>query len=709
MPKLISPWDQKTYDISDRDFKPLQEMGYTVPADPAIRRQQIEQAYGGWKNTVKAGLYGVAEGVPGLISLGSDLLQGTDLPNQFAQEAANLQEAHPIPTVVGKVAGGVGSLAIGGALLKGAGVAAEAVGGGAGVIADTVGAGAEGAAELGAVGAPAAGPSVFTQAAQQGALNAALGQAYRLDNAALNHALNPEGEEKLSFAMGDLLTDAAIGAAFPIGTSALGKVFKGASSALDVAAQNQFRKRLVDNEALTQVVKQSRGSDIWQAAEDVGAIGKSAPEARSLVEGRLTQVSERLNAIHGDFADARVPVTAQGRMADVLGDMLEGHPLADHVVEAVGTSGPIGLRDLQALRQKIYGAINWNRLEEDSNSQLRDAGLQVNGYIKQLLKDADPLPGSPMAQEWTALDTQYSNLSLLRDSLRKVGPKAAEKDTGGWFSGPIAWAVMGHGNIAGALGVKKILKTAATVTEEYNNGAYAEMSGRLSKLFDTQAARLSDAVEGGLYGATVIEGAKSADDFHGIAARLSAVQADPKKVFQNVRNTLAQEGVPDEMADKLANRQLALLSAVQKQVAARTGPPDLPTRAQPDLLQQHKVVGLYNTAHDPAYGIANPSAANLTILKQFYPQMLLNTQNAVLQQLRANPDLPPESLMWASQLIGRPINSLASPLFSNSLAVARQPDPNSQQSGTKSPGGPNSQSVQSENSETRLESLSDRS
>jgi hypothetical protein len=107
---------------------------------------------------------------------------------------------------------------------------------------------------------------------------------------------------------------------------------------------------------------------------------------------------------------------------------------------------------------------------------------------------------------------------------------------------------------------------------------------------------------------------------------------------------------------------------------------------------------------DPKYAIAHPTSANLAVLQKFYPSLFDDTQQAVLKQVQNNPNLPLDSKLWASRILGRPISPSATHMFYTVLTAARQTSAKAEAQGAQTGGG-GQKPVHSAQAGTRLDSL----
>lgn len=735
--QLISPYDNRVYNLDDeKHAQTLLNMGYKNATEKDVQHEDLLQSFEGWQGKVLAFGGSMLESIPGATALGS-AIAGPDATQQAVQQVGLAQQANPELATAGSALG-IGGTVAGMAALPFVGAAGEAGG-------------------------------IVAQAAAAGAENVALGQGYRFDNAALQHALEPAGQEKLMGSLGDYAIDFAIGAGPTLALSALGKAFKAYGQTADIVADGQFQKQLVDEQGLQAAIKQGRQSDLWQAAESVGVMGKTAQEARPLIDAQLQDLGQQMNAVKSSVGDFGLNPIARKQAAGELEGILKGTPLEAKVSEWYGIpkvdaaeaetgvmpgraivggvppseaetgvmagrrstgaaldesviTDPEAMRtallhpepselagkkltlgELQAVRREIYDSIDWKNFDNTpENLAYKAAGAKVGDHIRTVLSQADVSPGSTMAQEWAAVDRQYSNLMLLKQNLRSTN--AASRD---WMGNVLGYALAG-----GAAGMPLVgggiaaLKTASKFAEAFNAGRFGLVSKGVGKLFTATSEGLANVVEAGLYG--IPYAAKAIDhhddDYQKKAAAIAAITQDPQKAYTQLHTAMTTEGIPSEVADQLTDRLFAIHTWLGQQLPGRVGASDLVTRQQPDPSAQLRWVDKARTAVDPSYGLANPTVNNLMVLKQFYPETLATTQQVVLQQIRDNPDLPSEARTWASRVLGRPVTSLATNAFSNLLAGARQQE---QQNGTS---GKPSNGVQSQGNSgmTRLEQLQSR-
>lgn len=244
--ELLSPVDSKFYSVPTGQVDAYLRAGYARPIGRDVAHARLLKQYSGWSSTLAATGLGFVHGVP----LADAAIEGV-LPEgagkAYAETSRTYAEANPFATGVGTFGGGAVGLGLAAAALPEVGAAEIGAAG--------LEAGAEGTAEYTAAASAArealaqraeASYAAKTlggkalqhagEAAQSGAINAGVGAANQIDENALNHALDPEGHEKLQMSMGGLLADFALGAGAHVGLTGVGKIFKGAGHGIEYVA-----------------------------------------------------------------------------------------------------------------------------------------------------------------------------------------------------------------------------------------------------------------------------------------------------------------------------------------------------------------------------------------------------------------------------------------------------------------------------------------
>jgi hypothetical protein len=734
--QLVSPYDQRVYTVDEKYIDTYKQQGFVPPSTAQVRSENILRNYEhSWRSKAAAVGEGLIQGVPGATTLASKILPDQTFQS-LQQDTALNQQAHPYYNIGGRVLGGIGTVAaltatggaVGGALGLGGAAAAEGTlaGGaelGSALLGETGAAAAEGstlgaefatplaagageqAATLGAEGAiDSAGNTLSTslgkvtapswgQAAgkvgKSIAENAAIGGIFKVgegsDNTAMAHALEPNGQEHLSYGWKSALTDfidgAESGAAWGAGFEGLGAAFKGAAAKLAPLAQKQLERGLFDTQKLNEALQGVADTSIMQTVREMNLTELPKEKLQGSVTSALKGVEGRMNIFKDAIPDARMTVqdhiATQGELDMLLAGSSSGQKFAKTFAGNEAT-----FQELQMFRRKLYDAVDYSRMDLPENQAFEAAGQAVKKSMLKLLENADPgvqANQSGLANEWNALDQKYHDLNIIQTSLKK----GADKSSLPWLAGVVGVAtvaklgagavgVPGVGTaVAGTVGLIKSVEAFKRFVTDSNLGA---INKNLAKGFDASASGLSKAVEGGLYGGIAAYSKKDlAKNYQAAAAQSTAWMQDREQGVVNTREALEHSGVPSSMA-----MPMATLTAQKQDYLAQAMPrpprvaADIVTHSQPDLPAQNKWLGKVRSMQDPKYAIAHPTASNLEVLQKFYPSILEDTQNAVLEQVRNNPSLPLDSKLWASKILGRPITPAATHMFYTVLTAARQ-------------------------------------
>lgn len=724
--QLVSPYDQRVYTVDAQYADVYREQGFVPPSTAQVRSENILRNYEhSWRHKAAAVGEGLIQGVPGATTLASKLLPN-DTFQSLQEDTALNQQANPYYNIGGRVLGGVGTVAaltatggaaagalglggaaaggtlaggaeLGGALLGETGAAAAGYGaegalsyaaGEAGVDAAALGASEGGAAAntLGKIAAPSWGQSVGT-VGKSIAENAAIGGIFKAgegsDNAAMAHALDPNGQEHLGYGWKSALTDfidgAESGAAWGAAFEGLTPAFKAAAGKLAPIAQKQLERGLFDTQKLNEALQGVSDTSLMQTVRDLKLTELPAKRVQGSVDSALKGIEGRMNIFKDINQEARMTVQDHIATQGQLDALLAGTPSGQKFAKTF--SGiDMNVQELQSMRRQLYDATNWSRMDLPENQAFAQAGQVLKQSIIKTLEAAEPgveAGQSQLANEWSNLDEQYHNLSIIKSSL-----KTQTKSNLPWLGGVLGVATaakLGAGAVglpgvgtavAGSVALVKSVEAFRRFVSDTNLGT---VNKQLARGFDLSAKGLSKAVDAGLYGGYVAYNKQDlAQRYPETAAKLNAWMQDRDGGVANLRQALDNARVPGSIAAPMANQ-----AAAKADYLAQAMPrpprvaPDIVTHSQPDLVSQQKWLGKYRSMQDPKYAIAHPTASNLDVLQKFYPSIYADTQQAVLEQVRNNPNLPLDSKLWASKILGRPITPAATHMFYTVLTAAR--------------------------------------
>lgn len=766
--QLVSPYDQRVYTVDSKYADVYREQGFVPPSAAQVRSENIMRNYEhGWRHKVAAVGEGVLQGVPGATTLASKILP-TEAFQSLQQDTALNQQAHPYYNIGGRVLGGLGTVAaltasggaIGGALGFGGAAAAEGTlaGGaelGSALLGETGAAAAEGstlgaefstpfaagageqAANLGAEGAIDAAGNTLKVASGLGkvaapswaqsvgavgkgiAENAAIGGVFKAgegsDDAAMAHALDPNGQEHLGYswknALDNFIDGATTGAEWGAAFETLGPALRGAAGKLAPLAQKQLERGLFDTEKLNEAMQGVADTPIMKTVRDMKLVEQTPKKRAFDVDAALKAVEGKMNLYKDALGkDYRVAPELQAQLGQTLNGILGDTPLGQKIAASI-LEKPANFQEMQQYRRQLYDAIDYTKMELPENQ----AYLKAADALKQSMLDhAAEYEGvakgqSGLVNEWNALDEQYHTLSVIKTALKKDTPGSNAPWVGTAFgvaaASKVALNMIGlpavGTTIATGVGLVKSVQAFKKFVTDSKLGA---VNQSLAKGFDASASLLAKSVDAGLYGGYVAYKKDDlAQNYPQAAAKVNAWMQDRQGGVANLRQALDNAQVPGSIATGLANQ-----AAAKHDYLAQTMPrpprvaPDIVTHSQPDLAAQQKWLGKYRSVQDPKYAIAHPTASNLEVLQKFYPSLYADTQAAVLEQVQNNPNLPIDSKLWASRILGRPITPAATHMFYTVLTAARaQSDQAAAQSAHS--GGGSKKTVQS--SGTRLDGL----
>lgn len=659
------------------DDSRLRALGWHAVDRQDVTKKAIEKSYNSWADDAEAIGIGAMQGVPGLTGTVANLLP-QDTAQKFAAEITNESVAHPYLTTGAQLATG------------------------AGIIAATGGLGEAGLAATGAVGT-----SAFLQAAAFNAAgNVVMGAGSRFDGRAINHALSPAGEEKMQAETGhEWLVDAAIGASIPVVSGVAAKAFKGLAKVAEEVKNGQLQNAILDHVKLSDSQYAGRQSEIWQMVEGNGWHNMEREEVSLAVKNRLATATTQMNAIK-KAAITPLSATEAAAFADVIGTHLATEPeLAQKVVDKV-VKGGVDVESLHGIRQDIAASIDWRGVAKDPTAQqgLQEGYEYTKGVINTLLQKNDPL----LADSWTTVNKDYSDLATLQNVF-KTGRAAAPVSNSFWkdlamvtgigrmmgWSKAAMWAAQG--------------KNAGGLISKFQNGQFAEAAASLSKLFDKTAGRLASAVQKNFYGvsaaAGVVQNIQSTrqldNNYDVISASVQAAVKDVGSASGRMMQAYTEAGAPDEIASRLVTQAIAKNSFLASKIPQPPGA-DLgyvmPATNGVSRQEQENFLRYYEAVHDPVQVIENPTPQGLEVMQKFYPDMLQNTQNHILQELRTGKPFSLQQQTYATKMLGQPVSALTAPTTYRNMQTARQmvaqQDQQAQQQAqqmSKSQGGSNAQ------------------
>lgn len=610
----------------------------------------------------------------------------------------------------------------------GAGAGASEAGAGLGADAASVGADAANAAEAANAGGAstkfsdllskgkdlAAKYPTGSAIAKGAAGNTVLGQVYRIDNAAIEHALDPQGQEKILFSASDSLLDAAVGAAIPAGLKGLGKALGGTGKYLEAKSLTMFRDAVLKDSQIESIARQGRTAAYQNVLYPL--IGKSEEQIFNTTSTAIKTSEQGLNIIKGRFKQALLTdedkTNILSQVEKVLGNTHD--PVYQDVMNLVRRK-KVDLDSLQRLGKKISDKrIVWDGdwSPGGNNSIYRDARAVISDFGSTLIDRHDLGGVGEFSTQWKNLNQVYSDNALILNGLRSRTGQGAGDLISRAASAAAAGAVLSGVGVANA----GLLSSAAraggwSVLHHVKAQHIAPVANTLGKLFQGADARISKAVIAGLYGIpSQAHKAYNQLNFDETAAAISLAGQDPSATMAKLHDHLSEAEVAQEIAVPLVQAQVAGIAHLKASLPKRNDAPDMATRSQGDPVQQHRWLEQVRTFKDPTHGIASPTADNLRILKQFYPQTLFAAQQALYTQIAKNPSLPSESRQWASKLLERPVSNLDAPTFSQTLSDARKA-----LASQAKPGGPGGQSASGggsqngvQSSATRIDSLQNR-
>jgi len=715
--EVISPSDLRVYKVRASQKDRYIQAGYVSRHDDQeIRLPEIKKHFDGWMGVPEAAMVGTVGGVP-FVNSAISKLSTAENAKLWAETVKAAEDEHPFAYLGGNMVGTglamAGATAAATAALPalGLGAAGAAAAGAAGTL-GTIARGAKAANAVGkAAGAWTAAETLGGIALKGAASNMALGAVQRIDNAAIDHAFDPAGQEKFAFDLHDVMLDAALGGALPVG-------FKVGSNLLlkKLGGVIESTGLKSGKEAISKMYEVEGGKK--QGLGDVDdAILKSLFEAgpknaKQRARDMMRVTGDKMEQIKKELGRTRLETADRDALLTDVHKLVGNTPAWDRA-RAVIQDGDFDMAHLMKIRQQFYKQVVWTQYDQNPMYKAADlAGQRTTSALHQMLEKNDITTGGTRAQIQARLDKEYMGWGRMYkivknaqpDEIPQVLQSVAAKGVLGAAAGA-AMSAVGLGSAVPGLGfgLGAAALEAARSLKGYHLAKAGYYIGQYMRHADTYVAK---AVEAGLYGAPAqLHNIHSKKDYQEVAAKVAVASSDPVGSMTNMRTAFAEAGVPDVIAEDIVARNHAKLLYLATHLPKRSDASDIVTRSHGDPVQQNRFMGQVKTAQDPTYGILYPTRTNMEINKRFHPQTLYAAQQAVLAHVRKNPNLPSRTLAWASRITERPLGNLQSPRFSQMLHEARTKVAQEGQAQAK-PSGKRGTSVQSEGgSGTRLDAL----
>jgi hypothetical protein len=657
----MATWKGKAGDlveVTSADERKYNLMGYAPAPQKDLEHEDLRKAYDHWYMAPLAAGAGIVAGIPGLTALADTAADAVGQRANFEQNMAGLGAAFPVTTGVGQVAGMMGT---------GAAVAAMAP---AGVAASTAAGLAAPLASSTFLGTAA------TIAVTAGAENAAMGLGYKFDQAALEHADTPEGMDKIFGHVGmDTLADFAIGAGVAGLGTVLPKAFRTAAKATQEWGQANMMEMAVGASKMQELEKQGKATKVGQWMNANGLLDMNHAKASAKVSELIDTLGPKFNEIKGQ-AEIPLPPTMQARLEQNLSKLLG----SDFESTDLGKGYTVGR--LHNLRDSLDSKINWKNLDHPYNAKLNEARGVVDNYLNNLFDMNDMAQGGALANEWKAVNNEFSMANLVKDSLGKAN---AVKEGSSWWKGPASFMLgssLGH---AGA----KLVGAGIGMAEAYKGGRFGYLANKLGQVFQQTSKGMAHAVEHGFYGlGPYVAGQRPADasSYELKAAQLRHIASNTPDAMEKMGTALLEQGYPQEVSDQLVQRQVQVAQYLINK-APKSPYPGLVSAAPWSASEDDRAhwSDLYNTAHDVRHWIADPSPDKTEIAQLAYPGLVQRTRDIVGEQMATLNDIPMESRVWASNILQAPAEPLMNPQMFAILSMARQADDQPEQGDTPKP------------------------
>lgn len=740
--RLLGP-NNVVYAVDAESASAYEQHGYTRYSGPTLDEGSIAAKFASWRDKVAGPLgaagIGAINQIP-FLGLGlSKVAPGA--AKSLGEATADARKEHGSAYAAGSVGGALGSFAVGGAAVKGTATALKL------------------GSKLPALAALAESSPVVTAAVTGAASNAAFNVADQFDSQALEHAVTPEGQEKLAFSYGRLAAAAGIGAVLPAAVGGLVKGTGQAARGVHRWARSHLLGDFID-EADQAALRQVGKGHVLDLAQSLTERGQGSEEYTRELSRRIKSADTRLAEIRTTTRDHAMTLeeakTARDAVLQHLGETNLPRDDIRPLTDAIDSHDALSLAEteLAAVRARVKlardgGVMNAKEMEtalKDPLSKVAEArknlkelprDQQLQEMAKSIYKRLDP--ANPLETEHYMRYLQSGReLAAARDALHlRVSPQTAgefrsvrnelsdhlalaeattkrhipavmeglrKAEASAAVAGSMAALGLRGGSILGSAG------SGAAMAMMYYGGtrSIAASANFVARHLSAADGRLATAIKLGLYGTSAPRVAFHPYDFQNQAARVKAAQRDPVTSMAKMHESLIDDGMPEHIADKVAPRLHSAVQASAQALPKRQTSPDLASAAQPDLHQQRAWMSETRSRLDPTYALAYPTTQNMKAAKQHHPENIARAQEAVMEALHENPYLPLASRMWAARVLGRSAGGLTSPTFYQSLSQMRAKADAEAQQGQGAPSSQrgNAPSAVAQSEQTRLGELS---
>lgn len=648
--------------VTDRDqASKLTMMGYTVAKGVDLQKAEVEKSFNHWYDKVAEGVTNFVGGMPGVTWAINSVLPA-DMAGNFNAAQQVGQEIDPTLSTASGLAGGL----LSGALVGAAGTAAADAGGITALQKLT-----NFGEQFGTVAGSAYETNYLPGKMLAGGVeNAMMGLGYKADAAALQHSLTPEGQDKIFDHIGyDTMLDFGIGAAIPAAATGLGKAFQAVGNKMEVWGRDNVMETIMGRDNMMKVMAEGRKTELGQFMDVNGLLTGNIPKLRSSVGQKFAEATEKMNEVKAAVGETKLPNQDQLGLHQILKNtVIEDEKLAKIVSKIGDTEKGVTFNQLFKIRKQVAGTISWSA--SDGQTQLRrmSAYKAINEAMDGIaaVHVSNTSGSTEMLNDWKTANHAYSNLSLISNNIDK-GPKSTswmEKTLTG-----MSYAAAGASALhaTGALGLGSavaVVKGAEKLNTFIKEGGVGQLSVGLSKVFKGTSQRLADAVDHGYYGLGPWSGATPAnnDNFDIKAAQVRYSAGNPTQAMENTSKGLEKMGFPQPYVDPMLRRKMAIDQHLAMALPKSPFVGEVaPIQWSPSDDDKQKWLELYNTAHDVSHWIADPTRSKTAIAEVAYPDLVKRARQTVLDHVLNTQDMPMESRLWASQLLGMPVEPMLEP------------------------------------------------
>lgn len=486
---LTSPWDQRIYPVPVSRQAEYEKAGWWAPST-GVDEHEVHSTVNNWQpmGAAEAALWSTSQGFVGLPWL-VEHAAPEEFGKYYAEKLQQAESEHPYVNLAGRLAGNVAEgmllapVAAAGAARLGLG-AAEAAAGAAGATGaadaalgtEAVAGGVDAAMGAGETAASAAAGDAVPTLAQQAkaalpglaeaglkgaAWNMGIGVVTRYDEAAIQHAVSPEGQEKLVWTLSDVGQDLAVGAVLGGGIHGGLKAVGALGRKLEGVTLENLEDALLTKTGKEQVENQGRTAELRKILKTVLPMG--AERGRVYIDNVLGKAEKDMNQLKfsiegkGNFLKQEEVAQLKALVNEQLAGTKEGADVIKLIEDASGetdlakTFAPGDMAraaDLKKHHASKAAREAFIKNQNESNAYNRQLHQQTAADEARLAGHYDRMGAAQDAADSANIQSQAEHDRLIRevhsDNNRsgKMSPQVYEATMGrkpppGYYNDPV--------------------------------------------------------------------------------------------------------------------------------------------------------------------------------------------------------------------------------------------------------------------------------